>query len=117
MGVLEGLKTGKSTLVDPVVGALVGDLVGTLVDPLVGPLVVPLVDPLVGRGSLSPALCVAQIFSEMTRIQARKSKLQAESRSYGPKVGDTAGQPPRIRPESPRKGPRMGFRCFYRNPP
>ena len=37
MGVLEGLKTGKSTLVGPVVGALVGDLVG--------PLVVPLVDP------------------------------------------------------------------------
>ena len=56
MGVLEGLKTGKSTLVGPVVGALVGDLVGALV----GPLVVSLVDPLIGRGSLSPALCVAQ---------------------------------------------------------
>ena len=40
-----------------------------------------------------------------------------ESRSYGPKVGDTAGQTPRIRTESPRKGPRMGLRCFYRNPP
>ena len=48
VGVLEGLKTGKSTLVGPVIGALVGALV------------VPLVDPLVGRGSLSPALCVAQ---------------------------------------------------------
>ena len=33
---------------------------GAFVGPLVGPLVVPLVDPLVGRGSLSPALCVAQ---------------------------------------------------------
>ena len=57
-----------------------------------------------------------RIFSEMIRIQARKSELQAESRSYGPKVGDTAGQTPRIRTESLRKGPRMGFRCFYRNP-
>ena len=54
VGVLEGVKkTGKSTLVGPVVGALVG--------PLVGPLVLPLVDPLVGRGSLSPALCVAHL--------------------------------------------------------
>ena len=52
---LEGLTTGESTLVGPVVGALVGDLVGALagplvgalVGPLVGPLVVPLVDPLV----------------------------------------------------------------------
>ena len=58
VGVLEGLKTRKPTLVGPVMGALVGDLVGTLVAPLVGPLVVPLVDPLVGRGSLSPALCL-----------------------------------------------------------
>ena len=57
VGVLEGLTTGKSTLVGPVVGALVGDLVGALV----GPLIVPLVDPLVGRGSLSPALCVAHL--------------------------------------------------------
>ena len=46
--------------VGAVVGALVGDLVGALVGPLVGPLVAPLVDPLVGRGSLSPALRVAQ---------------------------------------------------------
>ena len=58
-----------------------------------------------------------RIFSEMIRIQARKSELRAESRSYGPKVGVTAGQTPRIRTESPRKGPRMGFGCFYRNPP
>ena len=33
MGVLEALKTGKSTLVGPVAGALVGDLVGALVGP------------------------------------------------------------------------------------
>ena len=59
----------------------------------------------------------AQIFSEKIRIQARKSELQAESRSYGPKVGDTAGQTPRIRTESPRKRPRMGFGCFCRKPP
>ena len=59
VGVLEGLKTWKSTLVRPVVGALVGHLVGPLND--MGPLVVPLVDPLVGQGSLSPALCVAQL--------------------------------------------------------
>ena len=44
MGVLEGLKTGKSTLVKigkstlvgPVVDTLVGDLVGALVGPLMG---------------------------------------------------------------------------------
>ena len=47
MGVLEVLKTGKSTLLGPVVDALVGDLVGALVGDLVG------------RGSRSPALCVA----------------------------------------------------------
>ena len=58
-----------------------------------------------------------RIFSEMIRISARKSELQAESRSYGRKIGDTAGQTPRIRTESPRKGPRMGFGCFYRKPP
>ena len=57
-----------------------------------------------------------RIFSEMIRIQARKSESQAESRSYGPKVGDTTRQTPRIRTESPRKGPRMGFRCFFWNP-
>ena len=47
-----------------------------------------------------------------------------ESQSYRPKVGDTGrkseiqpGRTPRIRTESPRKGPRMGSRRFYRNPP
>ena len=56
-----------------------GPVVGALVGPLVGPLVEPLVDPLVGRGSLSPAL-------------RRKSESQGKSRSYGPKVGVTAGE-------------------------
>ena len=37
-----------------------------------------------------------QIFSGMIRIQARKSEIQAESRSYRPKVGDTAQNPNRI---------------------
>ena len=58
-----------------------------------------------------------RIFSEMIRIQARKSELRPESRSYRPKVRVTAGHPPRIRTESPRKGTRIGFRCFYRKPP
>ena len=46
-----------------------------------------------------------------------KSELQAKSRSYGPKVRVTAGQTPRIRTESHRKGPRMAFRRLYREPP
>ena len=58
-----------------------------------------------------------RIFSEMIRIWARKSELQAESRSYRPKFRVTAGQTTRIRTESPRKGPRMGLRCFYRKAP
>ena len=67
-GVLEGLKPRKLTLVGAVVGALVGDFVGALVGPLVDPLVVPLVDPPVGRGSLSPALCVAH-FCFLSKLQ------------------------------------------------
>ena len=48
-----------------------------------------------------------RIFSEMIRIQAQKSELQAKSGSCGPKDRViTAGQTPRIRTESPRKGPR-----------
>ena len=39
---------------------------------LVGPLVVPLVDPLVGRGSLSPALCVAHKEEKDKSGQSRK---------------------------------------------
>ena len=70
VGVLEGLKKRKSTLVGLVVGAFVGDLVGALAGPLVGPLVVPPVDPLVGRSSLSPALCVAH-FKGICRAQKK----------------------------------------------
>ena len=44
-------------------------------------------------------------------------ELQAESQRYGPQVRATAGQTARIRTESPTKGPRMGFRRFYRKPP
>ena len=43
-----------------------------------------------------------------------------KSQSYRPKVGVTDQKSeiqPRIRTESPRKGPRMEFRCFYRKPP
>ena len=58
-----------------------------------------------------------RICSEMIRIRARKSELRPESRSYGPKVRVTAGQTPRIRTESPRKGTRNGLRRFYRKPP
>ena len=58
-----------------------------------------------------------QIFSEIIRIQARKSELQAESRRYSPTVGDTAGQTPRIRTESPRNGPEWGLGAFTETPP
>ena len=47
----------------------------------------------------------------------RQSELQAKSRSCRPKVRVTVEQTPRIRTESPRKGTRIRFRCFYRNPP
>ena len=57
------------------------------------------------------------IFSEMIRISAHKSELQAKSRSYRPKVRVTAGETPRIRTEPPRKGAWMGLRCFYRKRP
>ena len=59
-----------------------------------------------------------RIFSEMIRIQARKSELQAESRSYGPKARVTAGPTPRIRTESPKgKGPGWGLGASAENPP
>ena len=54
----------------------------------------------------------------MMRIQARKSELQAESRSYRPKVGDTAGQPPEeSEPNRPAKGPEWGLGASTENPP
>ena len=59
-----------------------------------------------------------RIFSEMIRIPARKSELQAESRSYGRKVGDTAKQTPRIRtPNRPEKGPEWGLGASTETPP
>ena len=56
-------------------------------------------------------------FSEMIRIQARKSELQAKSRSSRPKVRVTAGQTPRIPTESPRKAPEWGLGASTENPP
>ena len=64
-----------------------------------------------------PAKDSGRIFSDSLRVSAQESELQAKSRSYRPKVRNTAGQTPRIRTEPPRKGTRMGFRCFYREPP
>ena len=58
-----------------------------------------------------------RIFSEMIRISARKSELQAKSRSYRPKVRVTARQTPQIRAESPGKGARIGLWCSAENPP
>ena len=57
------------------------------------------------------------ISREMIRVSARKSELQAKSQSYRPKVGVTVGQTPRIRTESPRKGPESGLGAFAKNPP
>ena len=58
-----------------------------------------------------------RIFSEMIRISARKSELQAKSRSYRPKVRVTAGQTPKIRTESPGKAPESGLGASTENPP
>ena len=58
-----------------------------------------------------------RIFSEMIRIWVRKSELQARKLELQTKVGDTAGQTPKIRTESPRKGPRMGLGASTENPP
>ena len=55
-----------------------------------------------------------QIFSGMIRIRARKSELQAESRSYGPKVGDTAQNPNRI---AQKRAPNGGLGASTENPP
>ena len=56
-------------------------------------------------------------FSGMIRIRARKSELHAESRSYRPKVGDTAGQTPESEPNRPEKGPEWGLGASTENPP
>ena len=51
------------------------------------------------------------------RIQARKPKLQAKGRTYGPMSELQKGRPPESEPNRRGKGPRMGFRCFYKTPP
>ena len=56
-------------------------------------------------------------FSKMIRIQARKSELQAESRSYVPKVRVTAGQTRGIRTNRPEKGPEWGLGVSTETPP
>ena len=43
-------------------------------------------------------------FSETIRVSVRKSELQAESRSYRPKVRATRSSTPKIQPGSPRIG-------------
>ena len=40
-----------------------------------------------------------------------------KSQSYKPKVKVTGWETPKTRTESPRQEIRMGFRCFYREPP
>ena len=54
-----------------------------------------------------------RIFRAMVRIRARKSELQAESRSYRPKV--------RVNPQNPnriaQKRPRMGLGASTETPP
>ena len=50
-----------------------------------------------------------RIFSEMIRVSAQKSELQAKSRSYRPKVRVTAGETPRIEPNRSEKAPEWGL--------
>ena len=64
-----------------------------------------------------PEMIRGPLFSEMIRIQAQKSELQAESRSYGPKSQSYSRAEPQNPNRITRKGPRMGFRCFCRKPP
>ena len=57
-----------------------------------------------------------RIFSEMIRIQARKSELQAKSRSYGPKSELQPGRPPESEPNRPEKGPEWRSGASTENP-
>ena len=67
-------------------GPVVGALVGNLVVNLVGPLVVPLV----GRGSLSPALCVAQF----KRVEGATKSLILVRPTFSESFSDSfAGRP------------------------
>ena len=58
-----------------------------------------------------------RISSEMIRIQARKSELQAKSRSYGPKVRVTAGQTPESELNRSEKAPKWGLGASTEKPP
>ena len=58
-----------------------------------------------------------RIFGEMIQVSGRNSELQAESRSYGPKVGDTAGQTPESEPNRPEMGPEWGLGASTETPP
>ena len=52
-----------------------------------------------------------QIFSEMIRVRAQKSELQAKSQSYS-----WAG-PPESEPNRPERGPEWGLGASTENPP
>ena len=59
-----------------------------------------------------------RLFSEMIRIQARKSELQAKVGVTDQKVRVTAGQTPRIRADLLRKGaPEWGLDASTEYPP
>ena len=58
-----------------------------------------------------------QSFSEMMRIRARKSELQAESRSYGPKSQSyRRADPQKSELNHPAKVPEWGFGASTENP-
>ena len=59
----------------------------------------------------------ANFLSEMIRVSAQKSELQAKSRSCTPKVRVTAEQTPRIRTESPRPRPEWRLGASAENAP
>ena len=57
-----------------------------------------------------------QIFSGMIRIQARKSEIQAGSRSYRPET-KSRRYSPESEPNRPEKGPEWGLGASAENPP
>ena len=58
-----------------------------------------------------------RILSQMIRIQAQNSELQAESRSYGQKSEIQPGRPPESEPNRPEMGPEWGLGASAENPP
>ena len=64
----------------------------------------------------TPKMIRGRVFRERIRIQAQKSELQAESRSYGPKVRVTVFRPPNPDRITQKRSPN-GVKCFYRKPP